>query len=178
MHSSSYDFLYLYLWTICQVLQQRFKTIRLALRGKIFVLHEFLLARGRLGSFMVLLLYSRHYAMHCLSRPRSTNGYRQHTAVGKSFDGLASRPPGVGVEILLSLKYRGNATEYLKPGKASSMFSPKQLVFEAHLTSPCWQSLSFDCSILAFSRKALHESSKIFIEYALHVSRIQSRTEA
>ena len=43
---------------------------------------------------------------------------------------------------------------------------------------PCKQSLSFACSILAFSRKALHESSKIFIEYALHVARIQSRTQA
>ena len=44
--------------------------------------------------------------------------------------------------------------------------------------APCKQSLSFACSILAFSRKALHESSKIFIEYALHVARIQSRTQA
>ena len=37
--------------------------------------------------------------------------------------------------------------------------------------APCKQSLSFVCSIL-------HKSSKIFIEYALHVARIQSRTQA
>ena len=36
----------------------------------------------------------------------------------------------------------------------------------------------FACSIVAISSKTLHESSKIFIEYALHDARIQSRTQA
>ena len=30
--------------------------------------------------------------------------------------------------------------------------------------------LSFACSIFAFSRKILHESSKIFVEHAQHVA--------
>ena len=45
--------------------------------------------------------------------------------------------------------------------------------------SPTLLAEPFFCLLdLAFSRKALHESSKIFIEYALHVARIQSRTQA
>ena len=42
----------------------------------------------------------------------------------------------------------------------------------------CYHSLSFTCSILAHLRKALHESSKILVEHALYVARIQpnSRT--
>ena len=39
--------------------------------------------------------------------------------------------------------------------------------FNAWMKSPCWQTLSFACSILTFSRKILQESSKIFIEHAL-----------
>ena len=38
-------------------------------------------------------------------------------------------------------------------------------------------SLSFTCSILACSER-LHESSKIFVEHALYVARIQFRTQA
>ena len=39
-------------------------------------------------------------------------------------------------------------------------------------------SLSFACSIFAYSRKTLHESSKIFVEHAQHVARILFRTQA
>ena len=52
----------------------------------------------------------------------------------------------------------------------------------AHYTS-CLLSPRIGClrvlrSILAFSRKTRHELSKIFIEHALHVARIQFRTQA
>ena len=38
------------------------------------------------------------------------------------------------------------------------------------------QSLSFPCLISAYSEKTLRESSKIFVEHALHAARIQFRT--
>ena len=44
--------------------------------------------------------------------------------------------------------------------------------------SPYQQNLSFTCPILAYSRKTLHESSKFFVEHALHVARIQLQTQA
>ena len=79
-----------------------------------------------------------------------------------------STPPGIFFHVIISARRNvervlGRRQEYTKQ--------------TANLT-PCYQSLSFACSILAFSRKALHESSKIFFEYALHVARIQSRTQA
>ena len=37
---------------------------------------------------------------------------------------------------------------------------------------PCQVMLSFACSILAFSRKTLHQSSKSFVEHAQHVARM------
>ena len=46
-------------------------------------------------------------------------------------------------------------------------------------TLPAEQGLSsFDCLILAYSRKTLHESSKILVERAGQVARIQFRTQA
>ena len=60
-------------------------------------------------------------------------------------------------------------------------FTPRAVKNEAY-ESFMWPTLlaePFFCLLdLVFSRKALHESSKIFIEYALHVARIQSRTQA
>ena len=44
--------------------------------------------------------------------------------------------------------------------------------------TPCYQSLSLTLSILAFSRKTLHESSKILVEHALLDAPIQFRTQA
>ena len=42
-------------------------------------------------------------------------------------------------------------------------------------TSTAFLSLSFACSILAYLRKTLQESSTIFVEHALRVARIQLR---
>ena len=44
-------------------------------------------------------------------------------------------------------------------------------------SAPYQQSLSFVCLILA-TRERLHESSKIFVEHALLVARIDCRTQA
>ena len=53
------------------------------------------------------------------------------------------------------------------------IYSPPQIHTFTLLAEP------FSCLFdFAFSRKALHESSKIFIEYVLHVARIQSRIQA
>ena len=43
---------------------------------------------------------------------------------------------------------------------------------------PYYPCLSFACPILACSRKTLHESSKVFVEHALHVAWMQIRTQA
>ena len=43
---------------------------------------------------------------------------------------------------------------------------------------PCQQSLSFSSSNLAYTTKALHESSETSVEHALHVARTQFRTQA
>ena len=43
------------------------------------------------------------------------------------------------------------------------------------LSTPCQQSLSFGCSILA--GKTLNKSSKIFVEHARHVARIWFPTQ-
>lgn len=53
------------------------------------------------------------------------------------------------------------------------------VILIAHWRRDALQAEPFFClSILAFSKKTLQESSKIFIEYALHVARIQARTQA
>ena len=52
------------------------------------------------------------------------------------------------------------------------------LVVNVLAQTPCYQSLSFTCSILAHLRKTLQESSKIFVAHALHVARIQFQTQA
>ena len=58
------------------------------------------------------------------------------------------------------------------------------IVYYLFLSSVCEspphteRSLSFVCSILAFSRKTLQESCMIFVEHALHVARIQLWTQA
>ena len=53
------------------------------------------------------------------------------------------------------------------------MFVQRAICGQTEVSAPCYQSLSFVCSILAHSRKTLHESSKIFVAHALHVARIQ-----
>ena len=45
-------------------------------------------------------------------------------------------------------------------------------------SAPCQQNLSFTRSILAYLRKTLHESSKIFVENVWHVARIYFYTQA
>ena len=40
------------------------------------------------------------------------------------------------------------------------------------------QSLSFPCLFSAYPEKTLRESSKIFVEHALHAARVQFRTQA
>ena len=45
-------------------------------------------------------------------------------------------------------------------------------------SAPCQQNLSFTRSILAYLRKTLHESSKIFFENVWHVARIYFYTQA
>ena len=47
------------------------------------------------------------------------------------------------------------------------------------MNAPYEQSLSFTCLNLAYSRKSLHESSKIFVEHELNinVARIQFQTQ-
>ena len=52
------------------------------------------------------------------------------------------------------------------------------LVVNVLAQTPCYQSLSLTCSILAYLRKTLQESSKIFVAHALHVARIQFPTQA
>ena len=44
--------------------------------------------------------------------------------------------------------------------------------------TPYQQNFSSAFSILAYSRKKLHESNKISVEHALHISRIHLRTQA
>ena len=48
----------------------------------------------------------------------------------------------------------------------------------AYSPAPCWQSLHFSLSILAYSRKTLQESSKVFVEHVLLVVWIQLGTQA
>ena len=48
----------------------------------------------------------------------------------------------------------------------------------APIITPSYQSLSLALSILAHSRKTLHESSKILVEHALLDAPIQFRTQA
>ena len=52
------------------------------------------------------------------------------------------------------------------------------LVFLVLAQTLCYQSLSLTCSIVAYSRKTLRESIKIFVAHALHVARIQFQTQA
>ena len=75
---------------------------------------------------------------------------------------------GSKVIVLLSnLKLKGSY-----PGKNTT--NGKRLADVWH----CQQSLSIACSILKYPRTTLHESSKITVEHALHVARIQFRTQA
>ena len=48
----------------------------------------------------------------------------------------------------------------------------------APIITPSYQSFSLALSILAYSRKTLHESSKILVEHALLDAPIQFRTQA
>ena len=48
----------------------------------------------------------------------------------------------------------------------------------APIIKPCYQNLSLALSILEYSRKTLHESSKILVEHALLDAPIQFRTQA
>ena len=54
----------------------------------------------------------------------------------------------------------------------------KKVTVEKYKKAPYQQNFSFAFSILAYSRKKLHESNKISFEHALHISRIQLRTQA
>ena len=58
------------------------------------------------------------------------------------------------------------------------MLVQRAICGESEVSAPCYQSLSFACSILAHSRNTLHESSKIFVTHALHVARIQLQSQA
>ena len=49
-------------------------------------------------------------------------------------------------------------------------FTTASEFLSAILTCSCYISLSFACSILAYSRKTLHDPSKIFVEHARHVA--------
>ena len=61
--------------------------------------------------------------------------------------------------------------KWLPVNSVTVYFCNKELV-----KSPFQQSLSFASSILAYSRKTLHELIKIFVENAFHVARIQLQT--
>ena len=62
--------------------------------------------------------------------------------------------------------------QYIALMNCSSTGIVQESLKGSHLSQPYQQSLPFACSILAYSRKTLRKSSKIFVEHVWHVARI------